>query len=62
MEELGVIQRVEHAMEWCAPFVVAKKDGKRRICVDYAELNKQIAWERMIMLTAGENPSQISEA
>lgn len=63
MEELGVIRKVEHATEWCAPMVVVKKkDGKLRICVDYTELNKQIIRERVIMPTVEESLSRISGA
>ncbi|XP_064482820.1 uncharacterized protein K02A2.6-like [Ornithodoros turicata] len=63
MEELGVIRKVEHATEWCAPMlVVKKKNGKLRICVDYAELNKQIVRERVMMPTVEENLSKISGA
>ncbi|XP_064462310.1 uncharacterized protein K02A2.6-like [Ornithodoros turicata] len=63
MEDLGVIKKVDHPTEWCAPMVVAKKkDGKLRICVDYAELNKQIIRERLIMPTVEENLSSIRRA
>ncbi|XP_064475624.1 uncharacterized protein LOC135389515 [Ornithodoros turicata] len=63
MEELDVIQKVEHATEWCAPMVVVrKKNGKLRICVDFGELNKQVVRERVIMLTVEENLSKITEA
>ncbi|XP_064486178.1 uncharacterized protein K02A2.6-like [Ornithodoros turicata] len=63
MEELGVIRKVEHATEWCSLMVVVKKkNGKLRICVDYAELNKQIVRERVMMPTVEENLSKISGA
>lgn len=62
-EELGVIQGVEHATEWCPPMVVAKKKGgKLRISVDYAELNKQIVRKCVIMPTVEENLRQTSGA
>ncbi|XP_064475629.1 uncharacterized protein K02A2.6-like [Ornithodoros turicata] len=63
MEGLGVIQKVEHATEWCAPMVVVrKKNGKLRICVDFGELIKQVVRERVIMPTVEENLSKITEA
>ncbi|XP_064468028.1 uncharacterized protein LOC135378816 [Ornithodoros turicata] len=63
MEDLGVIKKVDHPTEWCAPMVVAKKkDWKLRICVDYAELNKQIIRERLIMRMVEENLSSIRGA
>lgn len=63
MEDLGVIRQVDHPTAWCAPMVVAKKkDGKLRICVDYAELNKQVMRERLIMPTVEENLCHISGA
>ncbi|XP_064468421.1 uncharacterized protein K02A2.6-like [Ornithodoros turicata] len=63
MEGLGVIHQVDRPTAWCAPMVVAKKkDGKLRICVDYAELNKQVMRERLIMPTVEENLCHISGA
>lgn len=63
MEDLGVIRKINHPTQWCAPMVVAKKkDGKLRICVDYAALNKQIMRERLIMPTVEESLSKINGA
>lgn len=46
MASLGVIAKVDHATEWCAPMVVArKKNGELRICVDYSGLNSCILRE-----------------
>jgi len=43
MEEMGVIEKVDHPTEWCSPVVVAPKDnGKVRICGDFVQLNKAI--------------------
>lgn len=40
MEDLGVIERVEHTTLWCAPMVTAKKkNNSLHICVDFVELN-----------------------
>lgn len=46
MASLGVIAKVDHATEWCAPMVVArKKNGELRICVNYSGLNSCILRE-----------------
>ncbi|KAM7306991.1 uncharacterized protein ISCGN_010627 [Ixodes scapularis] len=63
MLDLGVIQQVEHATEWCAPMVVAKKkDDSLRICVHYTELNNQVIRERVIMPTVEENLAKLAGA
>ncbi|XP_064475528.1 uncharacterized protein K02A2.6-like [Ornithodoros turicata] len=63
MEELGVIKKVEHATEWCAPMVVVrKKNGSLRICVDYGELNAQVVRERIFMPTVEENLNKVTQA
>jgi len=41
MQELGVIEKVEQATEWCACMVVVPKANEQvRICVDLTKLNK----------------------
>ncbi|CAB0016247.1 unnamed protein product [Nesidiocoris tenuis] len=43
MIEKGVIVRVDHATDWCAPMVVSiKKGGGIRICVDLSQLNRSV--------------------
>ena len=40
MLKLGVIRPVQEATEWCAPFaIVAKLNGKLRLCADLTKLN-----------------------
>lgn len=63
MQEMDVIEKVEHATVWCSPMVVAKKqDGALRICVDYTQLNQQIVRERIIMPTVEENLAKLAGA
>ena len=43
MEEQGVISKVTRPTDWCCGMVVVPKaNGKVRICVDYAKLNKYV--------------------
>lgn len=55
MEDLEMIERIEHATQCCVPMVIAKeKSNSLRICVDYAELNN-----RVIMLTVEESLAKL---
>lgn len=63
MEDMGVIQKIEHATEWCFPMVVArKKNNELRICVDYGHLNRQIIRERLLMPTVDECLAKLAGA
>ncbi|XP_037521850.1 uncharacterized protein K02A2.6-like [Rhipicephalus sanguineus] len=63
MEDMRVVQKIEHATEWCFPMVVArKKNDELRICVDYGQLNQQILRERVLMPTVDECLAKLAGA
>ncbi|XP_042146269.1 uncharacterized protein K02A2.6-like [Ixodes scapularis] len=63
MQDMDVIEPVDHATAWCAPMVVAKKqDNSIRICVDYTQLNPQLVRERIIMPTVEETLARLAGA
>ena len=46
MLKSGVISRVDHPTDWCAPMVVTPKpNGKVRVCVDLTKLNEYVQGE-----------------
>jgi hypothetical protein len=52
MKELGIIEEVKEATDWCAPMVpVQKKNGQIRICTDFKRLNDAIKRERYTLPT-----------
>lgn len=59
MEGLGVLQRVDHATQWCTSLVVARKNDSLHDCFDYAELNNQINCKKVIMPTVEENLAKL---
>ena len=60
MQELGVIEKVDQATEWCSGMVVVPKaNGKVRICVN---LNASICRERHILPSVEQTLAQIGGA
>ena len=51
MLDLGVIEQAEEATPWVNSIVVAKADGKLRVCLDPKDLNKVIVRERFQLPT-----------
>ena len=63
MQELGVIEKVDQATEWCSGMVVVPKpNGKVRICVDLTKLNVSICRERHILPSVEQTLAQIGGA
>ncbi|KAL1435105.1 hypothetical protein MTO96_011269 [Rhipicephalus appendiculatus] len=63
MDDMGVVQKIEHATEWCFPMVIArKKNNELRICVDYGQLNQQILRERVLMPRVDECLAKLAGA
>jgi len=63
MQELGVIDKVEQATEWCAGMVVVPKaNGQVRICMDLTKLNKSVCRERHILPSVEQTLAQIGGA
>uniref|UniRef100_A0A0A9W2U6 RNA-directed DNA polymerase n=1 Tax=Lygus hesperus TaxID=30085 RepID=A0A0A9W2U6_LYGHE len=63
MEELGIIERVDEATEWCSPIVVVpKRDGSVRLCVDFTKLNEYVMRERYILPSSEEALAVIGHA
>ena len=61
MEELGVIFGVNDATDWCSGLVVvAKPNGRVRLCVDFTHLNKAVKREHLLMPDVQSVLSQIS--
>ena len=40
LEEAGVVREVLHPTWWANPVVVPKRCGKKRLCIDFTDLNK----------------------
>ena len=50
LENEGIIQKVEHPTDWCAPMVpVIKRNGSVRVCVDLQKLNKAVKREHFML-------------
>ena len=63
MQELGVIEKVDQATEWCSGMVVVPKaNGKFRICVDLTKLNKSVYRERHVLPSVEQTLAQIGGA
>ncbi|UYV70334.1 K02A2.6-like [Cordylochernes scorpioides] len=61
MEQQGVIEKVDHATDWCSPMVIVpKKNNEIRICVDLTKLNEKIKRERYQMPILEETLNQLS--
>ena len=63
MERLNVIEKVQEATEWVNSMVViAKPNGKLRICIDPCDLNKVIKCEYYPMRTIEEIAARMPNA
>ena len=57
-----VIEPVDEPTEWCSPIVmVAKADGRVRICVDLTKLNQAVRREVYQMPTVEETLKSLAE-
>ena len=41
--EIGVLTRVQHSQDGCAPFIIPKKEGTMRFITNYHRLNQKLA-------------------
>lgn len=51
MEDMGVIQKVEQAIEQCFPMIVSWKKNDVHVYVHYGHPNQHIIWERVLKST-----------
>ena len=63
MEQLGAIEKVDHAREWVNSIVIVEKpDGNLRLCLDPKHLNRTVKREHFQHPTAAEITSKLTGA